>query len=197
MADRIRVVRALQETGLAVESVYDLVNSPRPYPQAIPVLLRLLGDVEDDRTKEGIVRALGVKEARGVAAPALIEEFKRIDPEQTGSRQDLKWAIGNALSVVMDETVFDDVAQLLRDKRHGDAREMLVLGVARLKDRRSEGLLMQLLDDDELAGHAIIALGRLKAKRARPRIEQYLQHTKPWIRREARKALERIDRASK
>jgi hypothetical protein len=97
-----RIVAALREVGLEVTHINDLVQSSAPYPQAIPILLRFLPEDLDRGIKECIVRALTVKEARGVAAKPLIREFERLplEPEYEG----LKWAIGNALTVVADRT---------------------------------------------------------------------------------------------
>ena len=69
------VAEALRAVGVQVRSVYDLVNTKESYPEAIPVLLELLPRVRNDRIKEGVVRALTVREARPVAAKPLIREF--------------------------------------------------------------------------------------------------------------------------
>ena len=58
-----------------------------------------------------------------------------------------------------------------------------------MKARHAIDLLIELLDDDEVAGHALIAPRKLGAKKARPRIEQFLNHPKAWIRFEAKKTL--------
>jgi len=50
-----------------------------------------------------------------------------------------------------------------------------------------------LLEDEDVAGHAVIALGNLRAKQARGKIEALLRHKKAWIRGEAGKALRKID----
>lgn len=184
------------EAGLEVSSIYDLVNTSIPYPKAIPVLLRLLPDVTDERIKEGVVRALTIKEARGIAAKPLIREFIQIpgyDPTSSLSVI-LKWAIANALSVVADDSVFEEIAELVRDKRHGKAREMLAVAMGNMKDTQAVDVLIELMNDDEVAGHAIIALGKLKALRTRPYIERFLNHPKAWIRKEAKRALEKIDK---
>jgi HEAT repeat protein len=57
-------------------------------------------------------------------------------------------------------------------------------------------VLIDLLDDDEVVGHAIIALGKLKSKKAYPAIERFATHPKAWIRKEAKKALARIEKSS-
>ena len=58
---------ALRFAGLRVSSVFDLVNARSKYPAAVPVLLRLLPKLKNHIVREGAVRALTVKEARGVA----------------------------------------------------------------------------------------------------------------------------------
>jgi HEAT repeat protein len=118
----------------------------------------------------------------------LVEEFRCASAAQVL----LKWAIGNALSVVADEAVFDDVAELVRDQRHGKAREMLAVALGNMSTPAAVAVLTELLQDDEVAGHAIIGLGNLRATAARGAIEGFLRHPKSWIRAEARKALKKI-----
>ena len=72
---------------------------------------------------------------------------------------------------------------------------MIAIALARSKDPRTVEVLVNLLKNDEIPGHAIIALGKVKAAEARPFIERYLTHTHAWVRTEARRALAKIDRA--
>jgi len=65
----------LREVGLDVKSVWDLINAPARYEQAIPVLLQHLRLPYSDRIREGIARALAVPDARH-AWPTLVAEFK-------------------------------------------------------------------------------------------------------------------------
>lgn len=188
-----RIAAELRAVGIKVDGVYDLVNSRRSYKEAIPVLVELLPTVQDTRIKEGVVRALAVKEAVGEdVARAMIREFEAIDPSGPPVEQGLKWAIANTLSVVARDPVFEEVAALARDQRHGKAREMLAEALARMKDPRAVEVLVELLDDDEVVGHAVVALGKLKARAARPAIERFLDNPKAWIRKEAERALAKI-----
>jgi hypothetical protein len=103
--------RDLRDVGLPVTDLWELVNARTQYKAAIPVLIDWLRNIEQrvpgpDRpgVREGLVRALSVPAARPGAAPALVEEFRRAsDPSETG----LGWVVGNALSVVADDSVFD------------------------------------------------------------------------------------------
>lgn len=186
-----RTVAALKDVGLEVNSVYDLVNSSKSYPTAIPVLLRLLNEnIEDAVILEGIVRALAVKEARGIAARPLIEQFKSLTMDQLT----LKWVVSNTLSIVADDSVLDDLLDLVKDKRHGKAREMLTLALCNMSDPRVTDVLVELLDDDEVVGHALKALRRLKAKKGINKIERLTKHKETWVSNEAKRTLAQISK---
>jgi len=183
------IVRELKEAGFAVESIDELRRSGVSYKGAINVLLKWIPLTENVGVKESIVRALSVPWAKPTAARPLLGEF-RTAPAATASG--LKWAIGNALEVVADDSVLDEIFELAKDKRHGKSREMLAVALGNMKDPRAVDVLIELLSDEEVAGHALIGLGKLKAGKARPHIESFLDHPKPWIRKEAKKALAKL-----
>jgi hypothetical protein len=58
------LIDELRSVNLAVQSVWDVVNSASPYPRAVPILVRHLQLPYPDRVREGIARALAVPEAR-------------------------------------------------------------------------------------------------------------------------------------
>jgi len=196
MATPPDLARDLRAVGLPVSDVWDLVNAKAQYKAAIPVLIDWLRNLElrvprqdQARIREGLVRALSVPAARPGAAPVLIEEFRKAsDPSETG----LGWVVGNALSVVADDSVFDEIATLAQDAAYGKARQMIVLGLGRSKDPRVVPLLVDLLDDEDVAAHAVMALGRLRPAGVRPAVERLLGHPRALVRREAKKALARL-----
>ena len=181
----------LANAGFPVESVSDLFNKRLDYRDAILMLLEWLPRISNRDVKEEIVRALSVKWVKPDAAPLLVREFHRV--EEGGSS--LRWAIGNALEVVADDTVFDDLVEIVQDPSYGRARQMIAVALGKMKDPHAVDVLLGLLDDEEVTGHAIMALGRLGAQEARPAIEGCLSHPKPWVRKEAKKALAKIDKA--
>jgi len=186
------ILSELSQVGFDIEWIQDLYHKPYDYRIAIPILLRWLPRVENPDVKEVIVRALSVPWARHTEAPALlVEEFRRSEGDSG-----LKWAIGNALSVVADDDVLSDIIGLIKDPTHGQAREMLAVALGNMKTPDVKYFLIELLDKEDLVGHAIMALRKLKAKEARPAIERFLTHPKSWVRREAKKALARIDKMS-
>jgi HEAT repeat protein len=186
------VLADLADAGYRFDSLADLRHSRVRYRTAVPVLLRWLPQVTNRDVKEDIVRALSIPWARPTAARALIKEFRRVDSAVDPDGSGLRWTIGNALEVVGDDSVFDELVDLARDRSYGKARQMVVLGLGKSKDPRAPGVLMKLLDDDDVSGHAVKALGKLKAPQARPALEPMLHDSRAWVRREAKKALAKL-----
>jgi hypothetical protein len=189
------ILRELSDNGFVYDSLDDLRKSRRKYGGAVPVLIKWLEEVDDYDAKESIVRALTVPWAKPQAGPVLISEFRRIS-DDAAEGQSLKWAIANALAVVADETVVDDLIELVTDMRHGKSREMIAVALGNMKDRRIADVLVGLLQDEQMAGHAIIGLGKLRSRGTRSAIEPFLNHHKSWIRAEAKKSVERIDQGT-
>ena len=196
------VIADLKAAGFNVRGVGDLNRCEKlDYQRAIPILLRWLARTDDPRLRSGIARTLTHKWAKPVAAPALVHAFRTLE-HPLGLYRGLehpvgnaKWTIGNALEVVADDSVFAELAEVARDRRHGRTREMVVLAFGKMKDPGAVDLLIGLLQDDDVAGHAIVALGKLKASRARSYIEPFTRHPKTWWRRAAKSALAKIERA--
>ena len=180
------VLEALAAVGYDVESIADLRTSGVRYRDAIPVLLSGLQRSGDQKVKEEIVRALSVPWAKPAATGPLIEEFKQVEDE-TGLG--LRWTVGNALEVVWDDARFDDLVSLARDATFGRAREMVVLGLRRSKKPEAGAVLIELLDDPVVSGHAVTALRKLRIPEARPGLERMLGDDRAWVRNEAKRAL--------
>lgn len=181
------VVDELRSLGFDVHAIGELRRTGRPYPEAVPSLIRWLPKVEDSAVKEDIVRSLSVPWATE-AASTLVAEFERVD-------DGVRWAIGNALDVVADDCVFEGVRQIALDRTCGRTREMVVVALGNMSKERALPVLLQLLRDDQVAGHAVMGLGRLADPAAASDIEPFLEHPKPWIRTEAKKALARMGNA--
>jgi HEAT repeat protein len=191
-----KVAEALRFVGVRVNSVYDLVNTRNPYPTAIPVLARMLHEVQHPRIREGIARALAVKEARSVA-PTLVNEFEAVKATDEPS-QHVKWAIGNALSAAASDDVVEDVIRLMRDPKHGWARSMLPLALANAKKKRqiAIGALLEALSDEELVCQAADALARLKSTEAIAALRKLHQHPNRDVQRAVLKASKSLERYS-
>lgn len=179
----------LSKVGVLIDDIYDLVNTKEPYPIAIPVLLNLLKNgIEHIGIREGIIRALAVKEAIGVANPVLFEEYNKTPKD----KMLLKWAIGNTVYTTITEDYIEKVIAIVKDKSNGMSRQMFVLALGKIKSTDTENVLIELLDDNEVCPHALDALGRLKSTKAIGKITSLLTHSNSLIKKEALKALKKI-----
>jgi hypothetical protein len=183
----------LRSLGYPRDSLEGFVTNRLDVRAAVPVLLRDLPKIDDEALKEQIVRGLTTPETKRVSPEAvavLVDEFRRANEHY------FRWAISNALAEMADEDDLDEIASLARDDRYGKSREMLALALGRMKNEpHAVDVLLELLEDDVMAGHAIIGLRMLKAKRAKARIEPFREHDKGWVRKEAKKAVAELEEA--
>jgi hypothetical protein len=204
--EEVALLEALETAGVRTED-FGLFTSAQiettfDYDLAVPVLIEWLPRVRDPFLKEVIVRSLtGEAAAEGEGARALVDEFRQT-PSTGREWFSVKWAIGDALATLADAGVADDLLELVRDQSHGKARERLCDALVRTKDPRAPDALIEVLDEPELAGHAISALRRLGPKaslphlaRARPKLERLVDDPSaaPLARKQAVAALERLE----
>ncbi len=191
------VVESLRSGGVEVDSIWDLLGTKRRCAVAIPILIEHLAGNYFPSTKEVIARALAAQRARPAAALPIIREFLSLEPHSEGEEQ-FKWGIGYALGDTGDDSVFDEIAAILRDKSHGGARSGLIFALPNMRRRREEAfqLALELAGDEDasVANFAMIALGNFRDLRGRPVVESFLQHPDSWVRQKAKQALAKIDR---
>lgn len=183
------LTRELNDAGIQCKDVWDLVRVKTPYPNAIDVLVSHLRRPYHDKNKEGIIRALTVKEGKSKAGPALIAEYENTPKE----KNNLRWVIGNAIATTMTLKEVEWMYATVLDKTNGTSRSSLVLGLGTVRTERSEDILISLLDDHDVAPQVLAALGMLKSKKSKDKILQMRETTKDsLIRLEATKALKKI-----
>ena len=193
----------LEKVGIAITSTHDLYllatdEDRTPIQTAISVLIDLLPCLKTSAVKGAVAQALAVKESRGLTAQPLITELKKLRheiEEKVPYATQLGWEIANALADVATDSVYDEVVEVLVDQRFGRSRKMLPYALARVKKRRDQtvNVLVRVLHDDGVAAHAINALGRLKATETLPRIRAFLDAPKYLVRKEAKKAVKKLE----
>lgn len=187
------ILAELSEAGYRINSLDELRRSGVIYKAAIPILLRWLLKIEDPSMKESLVRCLSVPWAKGIATKAVLSEFHKA-PNDADS---LRWAIGNAMDVIADLSVGNEILSIVAAQSNGSARQMFVLAVGKLKPENASEVLIPLLEQDEVAGHAAEALGKLGAVEAKDGLERLVKSGRPWVKKAAETALGRIARLTK
>ena len=156
------LVQEIARAGLLIDSVWDLVNTREPYPEAIPVLLRHLEKTDyDPAIRDGIARALTVRGYPEIL-PAMIEAFRR-DPEPRLNGP--KWAMGNAIEVLFDDKYVEEIAELAKDSSHGAARSELVFALAKSRTSLADETLQDLRSDPQITVFVEEALKRRDRRR--------------------------------
>lgn len=137
------LVHDLNQAGAQVVSVWDLVNTRKPYPELVPILLDHITRPYPDRVLEGIGRALAVPDSR-IGWRVLVDTFLASpDTTTTGS----KWALGLAVGMAATPLTLDELIELIREPRHGENRLALLPALLRIDDPRSRKLLDELKSD--------------------------------------------------
>jgi hypothetical protein len=184
------ILVCLSETGYDAGSLADLRYSGIRYRKAIPILIAFISETTDTKTLMEVVRALSVPWAKPQATGPLIDLFRRLDDQTEGS---VRWAVGNALEVTWDDAYFDDLVGLAIDRSYGRDREMIALGLARSKRPEAADVLIGLLNDPDVNGHATKALRKLRVPAARAGLERMLGDNRTWVRKEAQRALTALE----
>ncbi|HYF35496.1 MAG TPA: hypothetical protein VD994_09425 [Prosthecobacter sp.] len=111
----------LHRLGYSVKWVWDFVNAKdNYYLDAIPTLIEHLRRPYSDEVREGIARALAIREARGQAGGAIIAVL-----QEGGLSDQLRWALANTLTTVADRSNRDSIKALLRDETNKDVADRL------------------------------------------------------------------------
>jgi len=148
------LVEELRRLGYVVSTAWDLVNTGKPYADALPVLLAHVARPYPDRVREGIARALAVPPAK-FGWPKLLDLYRR---EPAGT--DAKDGLAVALAAIADRELMDDVVALARDRRHGASRILLLGALARSRQPQARAALTELAGDPQLASEVARILKR-------------------------------------
>ncbi len=114
--------------------------------------------------------------------------------------ESLTWALGEAFRQIMqrhrqfrrNETVFEAIRTVCLDRRFGKGRESFTMLLGRYGGRAQVPTLINLLEDPQVAGHAVYGLRLLAAPEAAERVRPFLDSQKTWIRQEARRYFEKV-----
>ncbi len=140
------VVAELRAAGYAVESVWDFVEIRTPYPEAIPILLEHLQRPYPGRIREGIARALAVREAKH--AFHLLVRLWREEPDEPMTA---KQGLACAASVTGFPEHLDEMIAMVRDRSLGMTRGFFFEPLEKANTRQAWAAIMAQGDDPEVA----------------------------------------------
>ncbi|MYN06240.1 hypothetical protein [Pseudoduganella aquatica] len=164
------LIAELKEAGMNVRSVWDLVNTAESYANAVPVLLKHLQMPYSDRTREGIARALAVRDPQVRNAwPLLVEEYRKAKSglgfkapgDDKMYELGAKDGLACTLSAAFSKDRLPEYIELLRDRSNGPSRLLLLSALRRSKDPVVLRLLEDLASDPDLT-EELLSWGRFR-----------------------------------
>ena len=138
------LLAALATVGVAVSSVWDLVNSKVEYPEAVPVLLRHLTADYPAAIRSAIARALVTPTARA-RWTELVELFRR------ESNVQVREALAIAVNSLAGPEHFEGLVGLVRDRSLGPDRAMFADGIGNFRHDAVVEILRELASDPDVA----------------------------------------------
>jgi len=210
--DRSEGVRA------AVAAALGAVKDPRPVGPLIAVLgnpfeaveariaaAQALGKIGDPRAARPLTVALEDKDWRlrraALAVAGVVRDLRRLRPLLIDALQDEQWRVravaahaARALGELNDPAAFEVLAIALGDKQP-NVRASAVRALAELKDPRVFARVVAVLREDQnsyVRWHAAAALGELGDPRAVEPLTAALKDEDEIVRKNARRALEKI-----
>jgi hypothetical protein len=154
------IVDDLRRAGVDVSSVWDLVNTSEPYPDALQVLFEHL---QRGGYPDGVMESLGRALAVGPAAPAW-ETFRELYLSAKGRGEEEGLAVALAASATADH--LDSLIALLDDTTRSGTRIHFLGPIKRVGGERGLEVL-ESLQDDPLFGAEARALLKRRAPRLR------------------------------
>jgi len=119
------IAAGVRLNGKGIESVWDLVNTAEPYPHLLDTLVEHVTRPYHVRTREGIVRALAVREAKGTRVPRLLMNELKKQTDPSDGPNSYRWVLINTLVFIGDRSLGEDVRLLVNDSRYGMVRRDL------------------------------------------------------------------------
>jgi hypothetical protein len=148
------ILLELAGVGIEVRSVWDLVNTSTPYPDALPILMRhLQAGRYPDRVMESLARALAVK-------PAVRWWGELAALYRSASRPGEIEGLAVALAATATKAQLDDLIELVQLADKGEIRILFLRPIKRLGRERGIQVLETFRSDAVLGGQAQALLRR-------------------------------------
>lgn len=157
----VPLVQELHSAGLAVRSVWDIVNGKvevGSHAEVLPILLHHLRCPYPDAIRDGIARAMAIPDAK-FAWSDLVKLYRHEHERRA------KDGLAVAISHIADDDTLDELIELARDAAHGESRVLLLNALERSRLPKAQKALMELGGDPMLQKE----VQRILRRRKRPR----------------------------
>jgi len=190
----IKKIEQLEKGLDKFDTIKEFLKDEKYQNDIIEFLENNFEKIQQDNIKSYALKLVHIK-GFDKAVPFLLDAFKK----SNDNKSDYKWRIGNALETIGTKNIdyINEMKKIVLDKQHGSSREMMVLALGKSKNETIISTLINLLNDETIYQHVLIALSKFGKPELRQYFERFLNHEKSNIRYNAKKAIEKIDKQSK
>lgn len=149
------LIAALREAGVSLNSLNDVIQVEKLHPAVIPVLLEHLDREKSEYVRGSMALALAVPEA--IVGWSKIKTAFLNDPKPTTDVSRTKWQWALALGAIANDSMLDEVIDLLKNPAHGRDRVPLIQVLLRSKESRAKKVLEELESDPVIGKDAKMA----------------------------------------
>lgn len=178
----------LRELGYIFEVQSQIAGFlPKHKETILPIVIRYYQESTKKSEKTffmGLFHYKGFEEV----IPMLLEDF------YSDSLLVDRWMIGDRLYQIRSEKHIDDYLKIISTPQYGKSRAMVILLVGKLKTEKAIPILVELLKDENVRSHAIIALSNYKREEFRPYFERFENDKNSYWRKYARAALKKLEK---
>jgi hypothetical protein len=147
-AEQAPLMRELADAGVVYPTLGDMVMSPGPYKNAIPILLTHLEKPYSIPTRGNIARCLAVYDAI-YAWPRLVALY-RSEPGNLSHADSIKSDLAVAVAATTTQDNIATLIELARDRSNGSSRLLLLRKLRRSKNPAAKQALDDLATDPDL-----------------------------------------------
>jgi len=140
------ILRELESVGVSVKSLWHLGSKEDPHKKSVPILVKHIQIFYHDQINEILARALGSLKATECWG-LLVELFCKVDRTIHPYFKD---GLAVALSDTATKKTMDEYIALLKDKRHGKSRILMVGKLRRSRQPEIIALIDELAEDEDL-----------------------------------------------
>lgn len=160
---------------------------PKHKKTILPIAVKYYQQATYDNEKDFFISLFHYKGFEEVV-PMLIKDFyESTTPNCT------RWFISDCLYQIRSKKYVDDYIKIISNPAYGQDRQMVILLVGKLKIESAIPILIDLLEDEGVRLHAIIALGDFKREDLRPYFKRFENSKHPGWRKYAKAALKKLD----
>ena len=184
--------KEIRDCGIKFETVSKIASFVHKYNNSlIPIAVKyynLSKNRQSDNEQNYFLSFFCIKGLDSLV-PMLLNDFTQ--PTTTNLT---RWFISDCLYHIRSMHYMDDYLKNVSDNKYGKNRQMIILLLGLLKDDRAIPILLNLLDDEDVTLHTIMALGNYKKEVFRCIFEKYAKSDNCVLRQNAIKAIKKLEK---